>query len=148
MNCRTQSWYQQRIGELLLVGKDLTHRSGVRNETLKVAVKHGGCSCSFTHRTPLVSLLTPRIRFLHPQKPKFLDALERKKKSCSELNCAPSNSCQLDLICKQSLCRCSQIKMRSFWRRAGPRSIQIDILGKGDTDTERRGPLKMEQRPE
>ena len=46
-----------------------THTSGARNDAPKAAVKHGGCSCSFTHTAALV--LTLRIRFLCPQKPKF-----------------------------------------------------------------------------
>ena len=122
-----------------------THTSGARNEAPKAAVKHGGCSCSFTHTAALV--LTLRIRFLCPQKPKFWDTLGGKKKSCSELNRAPSNTCKLDLICKQSLCRCSQIKMRSSWRRAGPNPSRLTSLEE-ETQIQRRGPLKMEQRPE
>ena len=114
-----------------------THTSGARNEAPKAAVKHGGCSCSFTHTAALV--LTLRIRFLCPQKPKFWDTLGGKKKSCSELNRAPSNTCKLDLICKQRLCRCSQIKMRSSWRRAGPNPSRLTSLEE-ETDTEERAP--------
>lgn len=50
---------------------------------------------------------------------------------CASSTPSPLHS-QCGLVCREGLCRCDQVKARSFWIRVGPKAM-TGVLIKGDT---------------
>lgn len=54
-------------------------------------------------------------------------------------NSCSLGSCECDLNWKEGLCRCNQVKMRSYWSRVGPQSSMTVVLPRGTFGPRHRG---------